>query len=542
MNPHGSGEVLSRGFLLSLLAVMSALSTADAQTVAAGNSVPKVVVNILIDQLRADYINAYMPLYGEGGFKRLFRQGRVYTRAEYPLEQTDLASAAATLSAGTVPYDHGVVGRMWLDRNTLRPVFCVDDAKYLGTGGAMSGASPASLMVSTLSDELKISTEGKALVYSIAPFREAAIYMGGHAADGAVWIDPENGQWSSSTYYGALPQWAELRNLHHPIADAMKSGETVSASASAAAAASVSPHMKKAAAKGTTFGVNHKFKGEHRFSTFLESGMVNGEIAAAVDDCLNGTEMGRDEITDYLAVTLYAGRFAEAGKSDPLLIQDTYVRLDDALARMIAAVEQRVGADNALFVVSSTGYEKMAAMDPAVYRIPSGFFDFQRATALLNMYLAAIYGQGMYVDATFGTQIYLNHKLIEDKQINFSELLKRSEDLLLRLSGVKNVFTSQRLQQGAWRPSLERVKAGYHPSVSGDILIEVAPGWHYVNQFTDRKQLVRENYQPFPIIFYGQAVQAEKVETPVTVDYIAPTLSKAMRIRAPNACAHAPLF
>jgi len=158
------------------------------------------------------------------------------------------------------------------------------------------------------------------------------------------------------------------------------------------------------------------------------------------------------------------------------------------------------------------------------------------------MYLAAIYGQGMYVDATFGTQIYLNHKLIEDKQINFSELLKRSEDLLLRLSGVKNVFTSQRLQQGAWRPSLEHVKAGYHPSVSGDILIEVAPGWHYVNQFTDRKQLVRENYQPFPIIFYGQAVQAEKVETPVTVDYIAPTLSKAMRIRAPNACAHAPLF
>ena len=113
---------------------MSALSAAEVGAATSEKTVPKVVVNILIDQLRSDYVTAFMPLYGDNGFRRLFREGRVYTQAEYPMARPDRASAAATIAAGTSPANHGVIARQWLDRSTLRPVYCVDDSKYPGIG------------------------------------------------------------------------------------------------------------------------------------------------------------------------------------------------------------------------------------------------------------------------------------------------------------------------------------------------------------------------------------------------------------------------
>lgn len=252
--------------------------------------------------------------------------------------------------------------------------------------------------------------------------------------------------------------------------------------------------------------------------------------------------IGTDDVTDYLAVTLYAGNLDHRTVSErPMELQDTYVRLDQALAQLIRSVEQKVGRNRALFVVTSTGYADEETADLSKYRIPTGIFDVERAAALLNMYFVAVYGQGQYVESTFGTQIYLNHKLVEEKQINLAEMLERAQDFLLQLSGVKDVYTSSRLLQGAWTPGISRMRGGYNPRYSGDVLIEVAPGWHYVNKSTRENQLVRESYIPFPIIFLGEGFKAESVSSPVTIDYIAPTLSKAMRIRAPNACSVAPL-
>ena len=145
----------------SLLTAMSVLSTPEA--IAAGNGVPRVVVNILVDQLRTDYLNAFMPLYGQEGFVRLLNEGRVYTQAEYPNYRPDRASAAATVATGTTPYNHGIVGLRWLDRETLRPVCCVEDKRYTGLQTADASA-PTYLGVSTVGDELKVASEGKALV------------------------------------------------------------------------------------------------------------------------------------------------------------------------------------------------------------------------------------------------------------------------------------------------------------------------------------------------------------------------------------------
>ena len=533
IHPHSTTVCLP--LFLSLLTAMTALATPEAK--AASGGVPRVVVNILVDQLRSDYLNAFMPLYGQEGFVRLLNEGRVYTQAEYPHYRPDRASASATIATGTSPCDHGVVGLRWMDRETLRPVFCVDDKQYAGILTDDCSA-PTFLAVSTLGDELKVASEGRSIVYAIAPYRDAAILSAGHAADGALWIDDHTGNWCTTSYYGAgIPSWAMLADSQQPLADRLKS--TVwkpSNELVGKFSYFLSGGMQKPFA--------HKFnKGDSRYATFKTSGLVNEEVTRMAQQCLNGTLMGADGITDYLAVTYYAGNLEHrTANQAPMELQDTYVRLDKALARLIETVERKVGAGNALFVLTSTGYTDEENGDLSKYRIPSGTFDVERAAALLNMYLVAVYGQGNYIEATLGTQLYLNHRLIEDKQKNLGEVLERTQDFLLQLAGVKDVYTSSRLMQGAWTPGISRIRSGYCARYSGDVLIEVLPGWHFVNQTARENQLVRDSYVAFPIIFFGTACETEQVSLPVTTDRIAPTVSKAVRIRAPNACSAAPLF
>ena len=198
--------------LLLLPLMVSMVGAHGVKANAADSGVPKVVINIMIDQLRSDYLSAFMPLYSEGGFKKMMAEGSVYTQGEYPHAHVDQANAAATLASGTVPSRHGVVAERWLDRKTLRPAFCVSDRQYSALGGGQEGMSPMHLLVSTVSDELKVTTGGKSLVYAIAPDPQAAIFSAGHAADAAIWIDNATGLWSSSSYYGLYPSWAADMN------------------------------------------------------------------------------------------------------------------------------------------------------------------------------------------------------------------------------------------------------------------------------------------------------------------------------------------
>lgn len=185
--------------LTSLIAAF-VITSLQAQTTPA---VPRLVVGLTIDQLRSDYIEAFSALYGERGFKRLMREGRVYCNAEYDFINIDRSSAVASIYTGTTPYYNGIVGNRWMDRASLRIIKSVDDPAYMGVYTSES-TSPQHLLVSTLSDELMVATCGNAEVYSIAPTREMAVLAAGHAAKGAFWLNDETGKWSGSTYYLSL--------------------------------------------------------------------------------------------------------------------------------------------------------------------------------------------------------------------------------------------------------------------------------------------------------------------------------------------------
>lgn len=517
-----------------LITLLTALAASGQMQAAVNAGLPKVVVNILVDQLRSDYLEAFMPLYGEDGLKRLLAEGRVYSGAEYPLAHTDRATAAATVSTGTTPANHGIVGLHWVDREQLRPVFCINDKSVQGVG-THSQYSAAMLSTSTVGDELKVASEGKALVISLAPMAETAILQAGHAADHAYWLDDETGQWVTSTYYGtAVPQWIKSRNTQLAGRGAQIVWEPSSA---------LVGNFSYFLSGGMKQPFRHQMKSADRFRQWKTSGLVNSEVAAAAETLMQLGTLGFDNITDYLALSLYAGGYeGRTAAEAPLEIQDTYVRLDAAIARILRALEQKVGKDNFLLTFTSTGYTEETNTDLSRYRIPTGTFDMKRAQGLLAMYLRAVYGIGDLISTTYGTEIYLNHKAIEDNQINYSELLERCQDFLQQLAGVQDVYGSVRLLQGGSTAGLSRIRNNYNVQHSGDLSIAVLPGWHAVNTDSGHNRISRASYVPFPIIFYGAGIRPERISDATTVDYIAPTLSNAMRIRAPNACDKSPLF
>ena len=486
---------------------------------------PRLVVSITIDQLRTDYVQAFSPLYGNSGFKRLLRQGLVFPNAAYPFTPTDRASAVATLITGVTPYYHSIVGERWLNRETLRPDNCTGD-----------DATPANIATSTLGDELKVATKGMAVVYGIAPTVDAAILSAGHAADGALWIDDATGLWTYSKYFATnAPAWLSTFNELRSPATNLKNTQWEPV-------IELSGKFNYYQHVDNDKPFKHKFQGNERFEQLKASGLVNGYVTEMAQQCVSQASMGFDRVTDLLSVTYYAGTYGHKAASECIIeLQDTYTRLDRELSSLMSGIERKVGAEHVLFVVTSTGYSDPESADYEHYRIPSGTFYINRTANLLNMYFGAIWGQGRWVEACFQNQMFLNHKLLESKRISLADATQRAQEFLAQVSGVRNIYTSQQLISNL-SPQTLKVRNGYNASRCGDILIEVSPGWKLFNEDNQDTQLSRASFTQFPIVFLGAGIAAGTVSDRVTVDHIAPTIAKSIRIRAPNACSAEPLF
>lgn len=506
--------------ITSLVAVLSVLSSTETMRAQYAAKAPKVVVNIVIDQLRDDYLQAFMPLYEPNGFRRLLKEGKVYAQAESASYEADRAASIANIMTGSSPSQHGIVALQWLNRTTLQPIFCVEDASHNG--------SPQHLQLTTLGDELKMATAGRSQVYAIAPFKDAAILSAGHAGDGAFWIDENTGLWSSSDFYGQMPTWVSTNN------SALEKLQNTTWTPVNARVGSYCYFLSKGKRKPFA----HQFEGLTRYQDFNTSGLVNDAVAQTAQEYIETSTFGLDDYTDLLSITFYAGTYKNLRHEEAATeLQDAYVRIDRAISNILRSIEHKTGLKNAIITFTSTGTATHSDdADLGKYRIPSGTVDIERNASLLNMYLGAIYGSGKYVDAIYRNHIYLNHKLIEDKQLLLSDILYRSKSFLLQLSGINEVYTAENLLQGAWSPTLSKKKKAFNVRNSGDIWIEITPGWTYTSSNDYHSQQQRVNALSFPIVFFGHHITPEITYAPVSVDIIAPTLSSAMRIRAPNGC------
>jgi len=220
--------VVCRVFSLAIAAVLF-LSSIPCSFASAYNAHPKLVVVIIIDQFRGDYLERYRDQFGEGGFRLLLDHGASFTDCNYDYANTRTAPGHATLFTGAYSNGHGIVANEWWDPKKKKMVTSVEDdgAELVGLTQDQAkdkiGASPHNLLADTLGDELKLATQGQARVFSLSLKDRAAILPGGYAADAAYWIDPKSGAWITSTYYRPdLPKWAQGFNAAHRAAKAQR--------------------------------------------------------------------------------------------------------------------------------------------------------------------------------------------------------------------------------------------------------------------------------------------------------------------------------
>ena len=321
-----------KGLLTSILTVLT-FTGLQAQPLP---STPKLVVGLTIDQLRTDYLEAFSTLYGDRGFRRLWKEGRVFRNAEYTFSGTDRASAIAAIYTGTTPSVNGIIGKRWMDVSTLRTVSCVDDPAFMGNYTNES-SSPSHLLTSTIADELKIATRNEGLVYAIAPFRDAAILAAGHAGNGAFWLNNTTGKWCGTTYYSEFPWWVSQYNDRNAID--FRIADMTWTPVHPVQSYSFLPEWRDAAFK-------YKFDDDrvNKYKRLITSPFINDEINTLTEELLDKSTMGKDHVPDMLALTYYAGNYAHKSVQECAMeMQDTYVRLDRSIASLLDIIDKKVG-------------------------------------------------------------------------------------------------------------------------------------------------------------------------------------------------------
>ena len=480
----------------TLLAMMV---TAQAQI----TQTPKLIVNITVNQLTTDNLRGFLSSLSGNGLKKLFDNGMVYEDVSFPFQPVDNASAITAIVTGTTPYYNGIIGSTWFNRKTGKLQSCVDDPDMKGIY-TTDKASAKHILTSTVGDEMKVASKGQSIVFGISEDKTAAILTAGHAANGAIWKDRYNGGWCSTSYYSpTAPQWLTTYNNSRSLSKKTKEVNTLTSE--------------------TT------------------------DIALL---CVDREMMGKDNVTDLLHITYdvtVPPVKAEKKKKNTMEVswesrqQQRYQEVDQEIGRLVDSLEFRIGKQNVIFFLTSAGYVEESADDYQCYHIPTGTFYINRTANLLNMYLGAIYGSDTYVEGCSRNQIYLNLQQIEQKRLNLSDILNRSQSFLLQCEGIRNVYTSERLLTSS-SIGEQQTRAGFCPETSGQLLIEIAPGWNLTNENTNENYQINSRVAYFPIIIYGAGVKAQKVSTPVSIDRLAPTIAKTIHIRAPNACSTAPLF
>lgn len=520
-----------RRFVASIVTILSAVQLVAQQL----PDRPKLVVTITVDQLRSDLLHLFYEAFGETGFKKLMKEGTVCFDLDYDYPNVDESNSVATLFTGTTPYYHGVVSNELFSKHR-GSVPILYDKEYMGNFSPET-VSPRALLVSTIGDELKVATDNLSDVYSIAPDYQQAILSAGHAANAAFWIDNTTGRWATSTYYKDAPSFFEQYNISFPLNTKIETTDWMPLNAPS--------FYKFLPFQSRDFGFKYSFPKSKpdNVKQYKNSGLVNEEITQFVSTLIKNSPVGKRNYPDLINVTYYAGSFNQKSVTDNSLeVQDTYLRLDAQVGKLLSTIDQKVGLNNTLIVLASTGYFDADYYNPERMRIPGGEFFPKRCVSLLNMYLMAVYGQGQWVDGYHDNQIFLNRKLIEDKQIDLKTIQTKAAEFLVQMAGVQDVVAAHTLQHGTTSDMNRRMRNGYHRKLSGDLFVEIQPGWTIKHDSTNKKdQQTRNNAVMAPLFIYGANTVPQKIEYPVKATKIAPTICSFLRIRAPNACSETPL-
>ena len=502
---------------------------------------PKVLIGIVVENMRPDYIDRYWNKFGNDGFRKLYTNGAVVTNMKITQHVQNYASGTATLFTGVYPSGHGIVDDVWYDRLRIREVGAVADDYYftVGSDSKSGNASPKKLMATTVGDNLKLFSMNKSKVYSIAVNAESAILSAGHAADGAWWFDPVSGRMISSSYYvSAFPEWA--RNFNMVSQGDRYSGRnwvTLHPENYYTESLPDNHYLERGyGEKANTFphSLNRLVRRAESFNPIKTTPFANTIIREFTTALLENEPVGEDNIPDMVTV-VFSSMDYEYGSFGPasLEMQDLYLRLDQEIAELINFAEKRYGKENTVFfLTANTSASYPVNYLKEVFSMPVADFQPESAFALLNSFLNITFGEAKWIEHLSGQQVYLDHKLIERNNVNLADMRNQIADFLTQFEGIRVALPAHILEQGGSDNSaLANLYRSYMINRSGDILYVLSEGWQPVYKF---KRVNYTDQSHIPAVFYGAGIKPSIISSPCNAIDLAPTLSKILHISVPD--------
>ncbi len=517
---------------------------------------PKLVIGIIVEQLRYDHIERFRDRFSDNGIKRLINEGTYFRNASFEYMLTQSAPGHATIATGAEPSSHGIPSDNWYVPLKNELIYSTKDAQVNPVGGSFESGlhSPVNLQASTFSDELKMASNQKAKVFSIGIKESSSILSGGHAADGSFWFDNTTGTWMSSSYYlDSLPGWVtDFNALNHAESYLNNSWEMFRSAENytdclpdsnkfEAGFGSVSyfPYdLKKIRSKELTGPRDN-------FSLLRETPFANSLTTSFAMRLIDRENLGRDDITDYLSIC-YSATDNIGHRFGPSSVEmgDAILRIDDEIRYLLSYLNDSIGKKNILvYFTSAHGISEI----PAVLennRIPSGYFRQNQAVQLLRSYMNAVYGEGDWIKGYSERQVFLNRTLIEDARLPLDEVQKKVTRFLVQFTGVAAAYPYSAFESNDFgNGNLKRIMNNFNAQRSGDVIITLNPGWvEKEGEYVTNHNSPYEYDSHVPLIWYGWAINRENVTRKVNMADIAATLSSLCKVPYPNACTGQPLI
>tara|TARA_B110001469_G_scaffold62549_1_gene60033 strand:+ start:2226 stop:3866 length:1641 start_codon:yes stop_codon:yes gene_type:complete len=506
---------------------------------------PKLVVGIVIDQMRYDYLTRFADRYSENGFKRLLNDGFSLENAHYNLIPTYTAVGHASIYTGTTPSEHAIISNNWYDKFAKKFIYCVDDTNYktIGNDSREGEKSPYRMLTTTVTDQLHLAQNMHGKTIGIAIKDRSSILPAGHTANGAYWFSGGNyGQWISSSFYmEQLPNWVTEFNASKKVDDYLsKPWEPLY---------DISTYTQSIADNNEFEGLNNgektptfphnvpalrKNNGNYSLIKAIPAGnSITADFAKAA---IIGENLGKSDFTDFLTISFsstdYVGH--QYGPAS-VEIEDTYLRLDNDLAELFKTLDAEVGKGNyTIFLTADHAAVHVPAYLQSL-KIPAHYFDGEQFKKHLTTITKKYFNSDKLVENVSNYQIFLNKQVMDSLKLNQNTVAQKLADEVVYFEGIYKAVTARTLQTTHFSEGiLNSLQNGYNQKYSGDVMLLPYPATLSRGR-TGTSHGSGYSYDTHvPIIFYGNGIQKGSSSKKYEIVDIAPTIANLLQIEAPN--------
>jgi predicted AlkP superfamily pyrophosphatase or phosphodiesterase len=508
---------------------------------------PKLVVQLVIDQLRGDLIHQHQQQFGSTGFNYLLSHGLDYHNAHHPHANTTTCVGHATIATGSYPSMHGVIDNEWYDRKSQKMIYCMEDLQATilptqHTQKVLPGRSPRNLNASTLSDELILANKGKAFGVSLKD--RSAITLAGHAGK-AFWFDKTNGGFvTSSFYYSSYPLWVQKWNKQYqPKEFDWKLGRSLSAYQNANN--QTFSHDYKNFGQG--FPHHIKNPPSEEYFTFLARTPKADQLTANfAEQLLIEEQLGlTPNQTDYLAISFSAvDVIGHQFGPNSLEAEDNLLELDQTLAHLLSVIDKKVGLQNTLIILTADHGVSDSPSYLKAHHIPEiNPLNIQASEQLLRTLLKNRYQlPEKTVLSIIPPYVYLDQHIIAEHQLDLSQISHVVAQTLTQQPGVYKAYPLPVTGlEKDWISS--KVNRMAYPYRAGDVYIVPPPyqsnGANSDARVSHGSPWLYDSY--VPLLFVHPSFKANVIHRPVKTTDIAPTLAALLMIKHPSAAVGQPL-